>query len=221
MNHNGLTKWIFIFTLAIFSIGSLSLAQSEQRIEINPFFGYTFSDGVTTSPIVIGGDTYSSINPTSGYSYGALFGLYLNPNVEIGFLWSRQNSSLEGKGSVKTDFADMTNSNYHGVLVYNLGDADEMVRPFFFGGLGATNYSPGDYDGQSISGETRFSTTWGGGVKVYPGAHVGFSAMARWTPTYIKSDPAGMWCGWYGCYVLSDPQYSNQFEMSGGISLRF
>jgi len=45
--------------------------------------------------------------------------------------------------------------------------------------------------------------------------------MARFTPAYIKSDPAGYWCGFYGCYVVGDAQYANQFELSGGLSLRF
>jgi hypothetical protein len=45
--------------------------------------------------------------------------------------------------------------------------------------------------------------------------------MLRWTPTYIKSDPAGIWCDpFYGCWALSDTQYSNQFETSGGITVR-
>jgi hypothetical protein len=57
--------------------------------------------------------------------------------------------------------------------------------------------------------------------KAYASPNVGISVMARFTPTYIKSDPAGYWCGFYGCYVIADTQYSNQFEISGGLSLRF
>ena len=72
-----------------------------------------------------------------------------------------------------------------------------------------------------VLSQENFSSTWGGGVKVYPNPRVGFSVMARFTPTYIKSDPSGVWCGYYGCYVLGDAQYANQFEFSGGLSLRF
>lgn len=46
--------------------------------------------------------------------------------------------------------------------------------------------------GNVIDSSTRFSTTWGGGVKVYPGRNVGLKLTARWTPTYIKSDPGGI-----------------------------
>ena len=76
-------------------------------------------------------------------------------------------------------------------------------------------------NGVSIDWETNFSSTWGGGVKGYPSPGFGISVMARFTPTYIKSDPAGIWCGFYGCYVLEVTQYANQFEISGGLSLRF
>jgi hypothetical protein len=75
----------------------------------------------------------------------------------------------------------------------------------------------------SIDGETQFSSTWGAGVKYYPGKAVGIKAQARWTPTYIKSDPGGLWCDPYypTCWVLADPDYSNQFELSVGVTLRF
>jgi hypothetical protein len=59
-------------------------------------------------------------------------------------------------------------------------------------------------------------------VKIYPTKVVGFRAEARWTPTYIKSDAAGWWCDpFWGCYVVGNAQYSNQIELSGGITLRF
>ena len=58
------------------------------------------------------------------------------------------------------------------------------------------------------------------GIGLWP-AVVLHAAMARFTPAYIKSDPAGYWCGFYGCYVVGDAQYANQFELSGGLSLRF
>jgi hypothetical protein len=44
--------------------------------------------------------------------------------------------------------------------------------------------------------------------------------QARWTPTYIKSDPGGWWCGFYGCYLTEDPQYANQIELNAGIIFR-
>jgi hypothetical protein len=75
---------------------------------------------------------------------------------------------------------------------------------------------------REIGGETQFSTTWGLGVKLYPGRSVGLKLGVRWTPTYIKSDAEGWWCDpYWGCYVVGDAQYSNQFEFAGGLTIRF
>ncbi|MCX6550621.1 MAG: hypothetical protein NTY02_06395 [Acidobacteria bacterium] len=44
----------------------------------------------------------------------------------------------------------------------------------------------------------------------------------QWAPTFIKSDAAGMWCDpWWGCCVVGDAQYSNQFQFNGGVVFRF
>jgi opacity protein-like surface antigen len=102
-----------------------------------------------------------------------------------------------------------------------------MVRPYIFGGLGATNFSSVDYKRVNgvtgtIAGETQFSTTWGAGVKAYPSPNFGIRFGAQWTPTYIKTDSAGWWCDpWWGCYVVGNAQYSNQFELGGGVMFRF
>lgn len=193
----------------------------DPRIEINPFFGYSFSDGVTIDPLRIGGEVFDTVDVKDGVSYGFHVGVFVTENAEVGFLWSRQESELAGDGTSAMDFVNMPVYNYHAVFTYNFGDSDAPARPFLFGGLGATRYSPEDAMGVSFDGETQFSSTWGAGVKVYPNPRVGVSLMGRWTPTYIKSDPAGYWCGFYGCYLVSDTQYANQFELSGGLSLRF
>jgi hypothetical protein len=62
----------------------------------------------------------------------------------------------------------------------------------------------------------------GGGVKFYFTPKIGAKIGLRWTPTYIKSEAAGVWCDpFYGCWPLVDNQYSNQFETAGGITVRF
>jgi hypothetical protein len=210
-------------TFSLLVLAASSFAQ-EKRVEINPFFGYTLIDGVTVDPFVAGGNIYDSINPTSAMSFGFHVGVFATENVEVGFLWDRQFSTLEAKNGTAQEFTDMNVDNYHAVFTYNWGAEDATARPFLFGGLGATNFAPQEIAGIAIDSETQFSSTWGGGVKIYPSPAFGFTAMARWTPNYIKSDPAGIWCSpywFYGCYVLGDPQYANQFELSGGVSLRF
>ena len=120
----------------------------------------------------------------------------------------------------------MSVRNYHGYLAYNFGDPDAAVRPYVLGGLGATQYGTLDVNvggiDRSVDGDTQFSSTWALGVKLFPSPRFGLRLEGRWTPTYIKSDAAGWWCDpFWGCYVVGSAQYSNQFELSGGITLRF
>jgi opacity protein-like surface antigen len=210
----------------VFLSGSL-LAQDEPKIELIPFIGYTFSEGVNVEPVDIGnGETVDRLTPASALSYGGEFDLLLGANLYVGFNFSQQDSSLEARveGAGKRTYTDIAVRNYHGILGYNFGDSDETIRPFFFGGLGATQYSPSDIQGQSVNGSTRFSTTWGGGVKYYMSDNVGVRFTGRWTPTYINSEASGIWCSpWWpwDCWVVGNANYSNQFELSGGLAVRF
>jgi hypothetical protein len=151
-------------------------AQDEAKIELIPFIGYTFSDGVPVNPVDVGdGRIVNELIPTSSLSYGFEADVLFGENFFVGFNFGQQQSKLEGKfqGGGKQKFTDMSVRNYHGILGYNFADADSQVRPYFFGGLGATNYSPEDIQGQSVASSTRFSTTWGGGVKFYFSENVG------------------------------------------------
>jgi hypothetical protein len=191
--------------------------------------GYTQSDGVTTDSAVAGGDGgfYNSIEPNDSASWGLNLGYYVNPNFEIGGLFSQQKSQMIIGGTREVEVGDWGVDNYHLYFAYNTGDFDSKARFYVLAGLGATRYGSLSFtavngSNREIGGETQFSTTWGAGLKLYPGTNVGLKLGVRWTPTYIKSDAEGWWCDpYWGCYVVGDAQYSNQFEFSGGLTFRF
>lgn len=217
---------VTIFSFLILGMATAALAQ-DSKVEISPFIGYTLSEGFGVNPDTALGILVDEINPTSGLSYGFMFNVNVNENMQVGFLWDQQESNLEIKGNGalgKENVADLKVRNYHGIFTYNFGDDRESMRPYIFGGVGATQYSPGNVMDFTIDGQTKFSSTWGGGVKFFTGPNFGVNLMARWTPTYIKSDPGGIWCSPYwlgGCWQLSEPDYSNQLELAGGVTLRF
>jgi opacity protein-like surface antigen len=207
-------------------------AQAPPRVEIAFETGYTASEGIQTSSArIIGGQVYNDLDIKSGANFGFLAGVYVTPNAEVEFLWNRQLSQFDASNPAPSQLlADVSVDNYHGNFVYNWFESDAKVRPFLFGGIGATHYSPGDpvslpkvTSATGIDSATKFSFTWGGGVKLYPTPHFGVRLSARWTPTYIKSDAGGIWCDpYYGpCWVLADPDYSNQFAINGGVTFKF
>jgi len=208
-------------------VAAAPVQAQDTRVEIGGGAGWTLSDGVTFDGVIAGdGNVYNSIEPKDSFSYNLHLGYFVNPALEVGFLFSQQKSQLEVGGTQTFTIGDMNVDNYHGFIAYHFGDEDAKARPYFLGGAGATHYgkvpfSVGNFAGET-GGETQFSTTWGLGVKLYPSPKVGLNLLARWTPTYIKSDAEGWWCDpYWGCYVVGDSQYSNQFEFSGGIIIRF
>jgi opacity protein-like surface antigen len=206
--------------------GSAAWAQ-DPRVEISGTAGWTFSDGVSgASEDVPGVGTFNRIDPKDSFSWGLRVGFLVTEEAEVGFLFDQQPTTLQISGTSKFDIGDMSVRNYHGYFAYNFGDGDAAVRPYLLIGLGATQFgtiraSVGGVQ-RDISGDTRFSGTGGLGVKLFPSPHFGLRLEGRWTPTYIKSDAVGWWCyPYWGCYLVGNAQYANQFELSGGLTLRF
>jgi hypothetical protein len=207
-------------------VGSAAWAQ-EKRVELSGNIGYTLSDGVSGSSTTVNGEDFTRIDPKDSVNYGGRLGFMVTPNIEVGGLFSLQDTKLQLGGVITADVGDEKIYNYHGYVAYNFGEGDAKVRPYILGGLGATQFGGvtihiGDRS-DSVGGTTKFSTTWALGLKMFPGPNFGIRLEARWTPTYIKSDAAGWWCDpyWGYCYVVGNAQYANQFDFGGGITLRF
>jgi opacity protein-like surface antigen len=216
---------VLVVAMFILSAGS---AMAQGKVEVSALIGYTLSDGVTGSPVKApNGKTYDAIDLKDSMNWGLMVGINATPNVEVGFLFNQQMSTLRLEGTSTTDVGDMKVGNYHGYFAYNFGDADAKARLYILGGVGAT-YFPGVAFTTSAgvqratASSTRFSSTFGAGIKMFPSPRIGLRAGFRWTPTYIKSDATGWWCDpYWGCYVTGDAQYANQFDFSGGVVFRF
>ena len=208
---------------------------AQSRVELSGFAGWAFSDGVSGEGVFTQeGDFYNRIDPKDNGIYGFSAGFLVTPQVELGFLYSLQSTSLilgcDDSGICSTDdrdLGDFSISTYHGYFAYNFGEEESPVRPFVLFGLGATSYGDTSFTSlagveRTIEGQSQFSTTLGGGVKFFFNKNVGARVAGRITPTYIKSDAEGYWCDpYWGCYLVGDAQYSNQFELTGGITFRF
>ncbi len=206
----------------------MSAPAFAQRVEVGGVVGWTFSDGVEGSAVLAAdGNLYDAIDVKDSFSWGFDVGYNVTHNVEVGFLFGQQLSKLRIEGTQTVDVGDLTVNTYHPYVAFNFAPTDARVRPYLMIGFGATNYGSVDFTGfngqaRSTSGETQFSTTWGAGVKAYGSSNVGFRAGVQWTPTYIKTDSAGWWCDpYWGCYVVGDAQYANQFQFNGGVTIRF
>jgi hypothetical protein len=97
-------KSLALCALAVL-LATPSFAQSP-RIEVGGLFGYTFSEGVPITANV-GAITYTDSDPVSSISFGFTFGVFVTPNTEVEFLWSRQATELQVTGNSTPLKADM------------------------------------------------------------------------------------------------------------------
>ena len=223
-----MTTRIVTMALAISLTAATAFAQSPPKAEIGVFAGWIFSDGVSGDNIRAGdGNVYNRVDPKDSFGWGVDIGVFVGENSELGFIYSNQPTTLQISGTNTKDVGDQTTNTYHGYYAYNWGESHATVRPYFMFGLGATSYSDVSFTtvagaSRTISGVSRFSGTLGVGAKFYGSGKVGGRVGMHWTPTYIKSDAAGYWCDpYWGCYLVGDAQYANQFTLNGGITLRF
>ena len=169
------------------------------------------------------GNFYNRIDPKDSIKWGLNFGYLATEQAEVGFQFSQQTSKLTVGGTNTRDVGDMNILNYHGYVAYNFGEADTKVRPDVLIGAGATHFPSVPIPSTQFQtpSNTKFSTTWGTGVKFFTSPKFGIKVGAQWTPVYLKSDANGWWCDpWFGCYVVGDAQYSNQLDILGGVSVQ-
>lgn len=219
---------ILVLAAFLLLIGSATTWADDPKGEFSFLLGWTFSDGVTGDGVLaLDGNIYDSVDPKDSFSWGLSGEFFVTPNVEVGFLYDRQKSKLEIGGTNTVEVGDMNVDDYLGTFTYNWGESDATTRPFVMGGIGATHYGAVNFTGfdgvaRETPTQTKFAGSIGGGLKLYPSKAFGVRLQARWTPTYIKTDSAGWWCDpYWGCYVVGNAQYSNQFEMGAGINIRF
>jgi hypothetical protein len=220
-----------IVMASLLSLAAVPVFAQEPKAEVGVTFGWVYSDGVSgDTRIVPGVGSFNRVDPKDSFGWGIDLGFFVGPNAEVGFLYGNQLSKLVLGGTAGTadnEAGDMSINSYHATFTYNFGDGKARIRPYLMGGLGATSFGGVDYtrfDGTSATTDssTKFSSTWGAGVKVYGASKVGGRFGMRWTPAYIKSDAAGYWCDpYWGCYVVGDPQYASQLELNGGITVKF
>jgi hypothetical protein len=224
--------WIFIAMLlwasSAWSQEEFQRTSDFQRLEFSFALGWTFSDGVSGETIVQGpdGNFYDRVDPKDSSSWGFTGEYFILENLEVGFQFNRQKSTLEVGGTATREIGDFNVDNYHGIFSYNFGSSHTRVRPFLQMGIGATHYGAVDFVFDqvqgTIDGSTKASVTVGGGLKLFATENIGVRIQARLTPTYISTDDDGWWCDpFWGCYTVGNVQYSNQIEMGGGINIRF
>lgn len=207
-------------SLALFLLTSIVLVTFafSQDIEFTGQVGGQLNGGLNTSTSL-----FHRIEVANGVNYGITAGYLLGEHYGVEFQWNQNKSSTfaqpnGGFSSVK--LFTLSQNQYMGNFLFHLTSRDIKLRPFVMFGIGANALDP---DVHGVNGTTRFVYSLGAGAKYNVSNHLGLRAQAKWSPTYITTSNAGYWCDpfWGGCWAVGNNHYLNEFDVTGGITLRF
>jgi hypothetical protein len=155
-----------------------AVVSAQTRFELTPMVSYNFGgeiDGDETAFFDF------DLEAADSEAFGIAFGFPITQWAQIELLASRQSTDLEfDEGLFGNDvgIADFDVSYYHvgGLFVWGTG----QIHPFVVMSLGVTELDP---QVGGASSETRFSGSFGGGVKIFFSDNVGLRLEGRgfWT----------------------------------------
>ena len=198
-------RWVVTAAVAVLVASTPARGQS---LEVSGLAAYTPSAGLENQASEL-----SALNISGGFTWGLQAGWLLTPRWGVEGLWMQQASALRvGTSAGSSDLFTMTTRQLHGDVVYHLGSEHAQLRPFVFGGLGATFFSA-----DNLQSETKFSLGLGAGVKYFRWDKIGIRAHFRYKPTMMNDKSAGTFCDPFG-FCQGTLQ---QVEFAGGAVIRF
>ncbi|HEY6359759.1 MAG TPA: outer membrane beta-barrel protein [Vicinamibacterales bacterium] len=155
----------------------------------------------------------SDLSVGGGFTWGLQGARLFTPRWGAEALWMQQASGYEVETEAgASNLFTMTVRQLHGDVLYHFGSANARLRPFVFGGLGATFFSADD-----LESETKFSFGFGGGIKYFPWNAIGVRAHVRYKPTMLNDEESGDFCDPFGFCGGA----LHQIEVAAGGVVRF
>jgi opacity protein-like surface antigen len=190
----------------------LAVPASAQSFEMGGLVGFTPSASLDRHAAQLDGTSIDG-GVTFGIDGAAFFSQHFGVEGE----WAQQFSgfSFETKqqtGDTSVRLYDITIAHLHAHAVYRFGDSAATMRPFVFGGGGATFFSAHD-----LETETKMSLGFGGGLIYALSQAIAIEGRVAYRPIMMKDSSAGDFCDAFG-YCQSTLQ---QFDFLGGVKIRF
>jgi len=181
----------------------------EPRFEVTPFFtqraGGGFKDAAGDDVNLKGKSGFATAINWAASEHGAQYEL----------LYSRQSTNIDVTSATPTrvEYLQLGGTTL-------LGDEASRVVPFASGGIGAARFSPGD---STLTQETRWAFSLGGGVRIPIVKHVRLRLEARGYLTWLNGN-SSLFCNTGSSTACSvQPRGSTlfQYEALGGVSFGF
>jgi hypothetical protein len=187
--------------------------RAAAAVDLVPFAGFRFGGSVdTTSTSPPGQPATTSIN--SALSYGGVLDVPISGQRAIELYYSRQPTTLAGRGNLPAPAREVTVSMVQAGLVDRVAGEDPRLSWLLIGMLGATIL---DAAGAT---DTQASVAIGGGVLWMASEHVGLRADLRALLTFGGGGGGVLICSG-GCSATFHTSAFAQGEASLGMVVRF
>jgi Outer membrane protein beta-barrel domain len=144
----------------------------------------------------------------------------LTENLQLEFMWDRNNTSYSERSIVDNTYSKAFNSNidqYQFGGLFMLLNRDRKLRPYVAASLGFTH----DSNSLGTPNRTEFAYSFGGGVKYYFDRHIGLRGDVRYMPTYENSSTGSFCDPIFGCYSARVRNYLKRGNFVGGVIFHF
>jgi hypothetical protein len=179
----------------------------KERVELTPFFGYRM------------GGHFASLVGERGYgidgakAFGGLLDVSLQAdNYKLEFLWSRQETRVEGALFPGVELGRLDIDHFQAGIMQEVGEPRARVSVSLL--LGASRFAS-----PALGSETHFSGSLAGSAKLFPNPHIGFRFDARAYAVFVQGKSAAF-CGG-GCILVYSGTALWQGEFTGGLILAF
>ena len=197
-------------TVLVGALGLLFACRAEAQLwEASAFAGYTPAVDIDRRA-----PDLNQLDIRGSFTWGVRAARLFTPHWGAEVLWTQQKSALEGSttSSGTFDFFTIWVRQLQGNVLYQFGAGEAKVRPFVFGGIGATFFSAAD-----LLPETKLSFDYGAGLNYFAWRGIGMRAHARFKPTALHDKSAGDVCDPFG-FCQS---WLSQIEFAVGTVVRF
>jgi outer membrane protein with beta-barrel domain len=189
-----------------------------QKFEVTPYYGYRLGgdfDSFSTAGV-------DKLEIKDGDAWGLILTYNLHPGASIEFQYTQQSTTLDGHGALFTpateDLFDLNVEYWMIGGAYTTGDEDQPARGFVGFALGWANFEP---HSSRFDGDSEFSFSLYGGVKIALAKHIGLRLQGQWFSTWVGSG-TDVFCDPFGfCYSVQSGGYLNQFEVASGLAFKF
>lgn len=200
---------LLVFLLAV----APSVLAQPIGLEITPVYGFRTGGTITTESTDV---FFEDVDVDDSGFYGVIVDIDMSRYLQLELLFNHQESELDYEGELfepGVDIGDMEVTYWQVGMVWRSPASD--VQPFFGLTLGGATLSP---QVPGLDSENKFSTSAGGGVKIFLNRNIGIRLEGRGYWTFIDSGDDDYCC--YDYYYDYGENFT-QFEGSVGLIFAF